>query len=62
LASLRDYVLVSQRAPRIEVFSRRGAKWELSEAGPAESLLIPSIEVSLSVDEVYRDPLAAAAR
>ena len=58
LASLRDYVLVSQQSPRIEVFSCKGAKWELTEAGPGSSILIPSLEISLSVDEIYRDPLA----
>ncbi len=57
LASLRDYVLVSQQSPRIEVFSCKGAKWELTEAGPGSSILIPSLEISLSVDEIYRDPL-----
>jgi Uma2 family endonuclease len=55
LGSLREYVLVSQRSPRIEVFSRKGAKWELTEAGPGESILIPALEISLSVDELYRD-------
>ena len=58
LASLREYVLVSQRARRLEVYRRRDERWLLDEAGTAESLRLESIDVVLSVDEVYRDPLA----
>jgi Uma2 family endonuclease len=58
LASLREYVLVSQRARRLEVYRRRDERWLLDEAGVAETLRLESIDVVLSVDEVYRDPLA----
>ena len=58
LASLREYVLVSQRARRLEVYRRRDERWLLDEAGTGESLRLESIDVVLSVDEVYRDPLA----
>jgi Uma2 family endonuclease len=59
LASLREYVLVSQRARRLEVYRRRDERWLLDEAGTGETLRLESIDVVLSVDEVYRDPLSA---
>ena len=58
LASLREYVLVSQRARRLEVYRRRDERWVLDEAGSGQTLRLESIDVALSVDEVYRDPLA----
>ena len=58
LASLREYLLVSQRARRLEVYRRRDERWLLDEAGTGETLRLESIDVVLSVDEVYRDPLA----
>lgn len=54
LASLRDYVLVSQREPRIEVFSRDGDEWRFAEAGHGASARLRSIDVLLAVDDVYR--------
>ena len=33
-------------------------RWLLDEAGTGETLRLESIDVVLSVDEVYRDPLA----
>ncbi len=61
LSSLREYVVVSQREPRIEVMRRndRGV-WELHEAGAGESVELASLGVRLSVDAVYEDPLAPA--
>ena len=62
LPSLREYVLVAQDAPRIEVFSRgqdeRGETWVMTEAGPGQVARLPSLGVELAVDDVYRDPLA----
>jgi Uma2 family endonuclease len=61
LTSLREYVLVSQRAKRIEVYRRDvGGESILSEATTGERVRLPSLGVELSVDEVYRDPLAAS--
>jgi Uma2 family endonuclease len=59
IPSLREYVLVSQRERRIEVYRRneRGA-FELFEAGAGEELGIVTTGGKLSVDAVYRDPLA----
>ena len=62
--SLREYVLVSQRARRIEVYRREGvgAEWILSEATSGEQAKLPSLGIAVSVDEVYRDPVADSAK
>lgn len=59
IPSLQEYVLVSQREPLIEVFRKNEAgKWVLAEeAGKGEVAPLASIGCSLSVDEVYADPL-----
>jgi len=62
LASLREYVPVSQRARRLEVYRRRDERWLLDEAGLGQTLRLESVDVALSVDEVYRDPLALGER
>ena len=62
LALLREYVLVSQRARRLEVDRRRDERWLLDEAGLGQTLRLESIDAALSVDEVYRDPLALCER
>ena len=59
IPSLREYVLVSQREPRIEVHHRNQAgRWELYEAELAGLVELPSLRIRLAVDDVYRDPLA----
>jgi|SRR5690606_10438737 len=60
LPSLREYVLVSQREPRIESYYKSPAgEWVLTEARAGETLAIRSLEgVRLETDAVYRDPLA----
>ncbi|MFV8755633.1 Uma2 family endonuclease [Nannocystaceae bacterium ST9] len=61
LPSLREYVLVSQREPRIEAYRKNAAgEWVLGEAGPGEVLPLASLEgVRLETDVIYRDPLAS---
>ncbi|WP_437718792.1 Uma2 family endonuclease [Sorangium sp. So ce448] len=62
IPSLREYVLVSQREQRIEVFHRNDdGSWTLREAHAGEGARLETIGCALSVDEVYRDPLAQAA-
>jgi Uma2 family endonuclease len=60
LPSLREYLLVSQREPRLEAYRRNAAgEWVLSEAGAGEVLVLASLEgVRLETDAIYRDPLA----
>lgn len=59
LVSLEEYVLVNQRARRVEVF-RRGVSptWTLIPCGPGEAVVLESVGVTLSVDEIYADPNA----
>ena len=55
VASLQEYVLVSQTEPRIEVYRRQTAReWLLKEAiGLEEGLEITSIHAVLALGEVY---------
>ena len=60
IPSLREYVLVSQRTRRIEVFRKNDrGHFELFEFGPTERAELASVGASFSVDDVYRDPLAS---
>lgn len=56
LASLREYVLVSQHERRIEVFRREGDHWSLYEAAAGETIQLGSVGAVLVVDEIYFDP------
>lgn len=63
IPSLREYVLISQSEPLIEVYRRNERnKWELAvEARLSERAELTSCgaPISLDVDAIYRDPLAA---
>ncbi len=62
LESLQEYVLVSQKERRIEVFRRLSdGRWTFAEATAGQSVHLASVEVELSVDDLYRDPTAPAA-
>lgn len=63
LASLEEYVLVSQVSPRVEVFSRvrdpaGRDEWRLRIYGPGDDVVLGSLDVAISLDAVYADPLA----
>ena len=58
LPSLMEYVLVSQHEPRIELFRRDGSHWQYETVGPGGTLVLASLDARLSVDDIYRDPLA----
>ena len=53
LASLEEYVLVSQHEPLVEVWRREGEAWRPTEYGPGETVKLASIEAEVSVDELY---------
>lgn len=54
LPSLEEYVLASQKAPRIEVFTRQpDGSWLLRIHGPGEHAALSSLGGSLDVDQVY---------
>lgn len=55
--SIQEILLISQFAPHVEVYRRNGedgATWSYSQYGPGESFLLESIDVPLSMDEIYR--------
>jgi Uma2 family endonuclease len=61
IASLREYVLVSQGEPLIEVYRRtEGGRFELFEARAGETIELASIGARLEVSVVYADPLNPA--
>jgi Uma2 family endonuclease len=60
IPSLREYVFVSQRERRIEVYRRNEAgRWELFESEAGATCELASVGCTLAVDDVYRDPLAS---
>lgn len=56
IPSLREYVLVSQGEPYIEVFRREGDEWVLRTATAGQMLELPSQGVQIPVDAIYADP------
>lgn len=54
--SLREYVLVSQDEPYVEVFRRDGDEWVLRTATAGQMLELPSQGVRVAVDAIYADP------
>jgi Uma2 family endonuclease len=55
MPSLREYLLVSQKEPRIEQFIRQeNEQWLLREAAGLEATLaLPSLEIKISLAEVF---------
>ena len=54
IPSVAEYVLVSTTDQLVEVYARREKSWELSIHEAGQELVLASIEVRLSVDELYR--------
>lgn len=55
IPSLREYLLVSQKEPRIEqfIYGNHGG-WQLHEAaGPEAQLDLPSLKITIALAEVY---------
>ena len=61
VASLRKYVLVAQDSALVEVWRREGDTWRVIEHGAAGEIELVSLDAAVSVDELYRDPLAGHA-
>jgi len=60
IPSLKEYVLVSQGEQRVEVQRRNpSGHWEIHEFGPGEQATLESLGISLSLDALYRNPLAS---
>jgi len=62
LASLKEYVLASQKAALIEHYRRQAdGSWLYRALGPGERLILLSIECEISVDRAYIKVLDAPA-
>ncbi len=61
LPSLREYLLINQHEPRLEVYRKNSeGEWVLREAGAGERLILSSLEgVALDVDVIYVNPLTS---
>lgn len=59
LPSLREYVLVSQDQPLVEVWRREGDAWRPIDHGPGDAVRLDSIDVAVPVDALYSNPLEA---
>ncbi len=54
VASISDYVLISQTEARVEHFRRQSdGRWLLTVLGPGGALVLESIGVSVEVDRIY---------
>jgi len=55
ISSCREYLLVSQKEPRIEQFIRQpNGEWTLKEAvGPSAEMRLPSLDIVLRLEEVF---------
>ena len=58
IPSLREYVLVSQHEPHIEILRRTESGWILLEAGKGGALQLESVGCALVVDAIYQGVLA----
>ena len=55
IASLKDYLLISQDEVRIEHYCRQGSEWLRSEFRElADVLSLPAIDCKLRLQDVYR--------
>ncbi len=62
IPSLREYVLVDQKEPRVEIYRRNEqGRFELFEVTLGQPLELGSVGVTLDVRAIYDNPLAAAA-
>ncbi|MBL8934687.1 MAG: Uma2 family endonuclease [Archangium sp.] len=56
LPALREYVIVSHRQQRVEVYRRETSSWSLREYLPGSEVELASLEVKLPVVGIYDDP------
>ncbi|MEZ5964036.1 MAG: Uma2 family endonuclease [Planctomycetota bacterium] len=59
IPALQEIVLVAQDEPAIDVWRRRDDGWASARFGPGQVARLESIDCSLDVDEVFRDPFVA---
>lgn len=58
VASLQEIVLVAQDEQRVDVWRRQGARWTQVTYGSSDLLELTSVQATIVVAELYRDPLA----
>lgn len=61
IPALREYVLVSQKHARVEVFTRDATEpdlWHYRDHGPGARVVLESLGVALDLDALYANPLA----
>jgi Uma2 family endonuclease len=51
--TIQEYMMVDSRRVQIEVYSRNNGKWTLTTYGPGEEVILESLDIKFSVDEVY---------
>ena len=62
MPSVTDHLLVTQHKAHTEHYARQGdGSWTLREAGAGGTIVIATIDVSLAIDEIYRDVFALPA-
>ncbi len=61
IPSIREYVLVSQHSPLVEVWRKNEQdRWEIAAvAGRGEKADLESLGIAIDVDAVYREPATA---
>jgi len=55
LTSLEAVLFVSHRSPRLTLVKRTPDGWITTDHGPGAIVSIPSLELSIAVDDVFRD-------
>lgn len=61
IATLRHYVLVESERIHVEVFSLNASgHWELTEFNAGDTLVLPQVDVSVPLDELYEGWAASA--
>jgi Uma2 family endonuclease len=54
IPTLTEYILVSQKKPQVEVFSKDGAAWRLEETGGLDGVLqVASLKIAIPLSELY---------
>ncbi|MEM9693935.1 MAG: Uma2 family endonuclease [Myxococcota bacterium] len=55
LDSLEEYVLIAQDRRRVDVWRREGEAWVHAVHGPGSTVELPSLDLSVDVDSLYRE-------
>lgn len=53
--TIDEYIMVDSRKIKVEIYRRRERDWTLQTFGPGDFLTLESINVQLSIDDIYED-------